>query len=324
MIAKRLSSVCRTENIFDLVFNKLFDVRTAISNVLTRVKMIRMSIEVLTDTSRHSKAEVRIDVDLADSKACSLTELIFRNTNSISEIAAVVVDDLDILRNNRRSAMKNNRELRETLGNFFEDIETKLRRYENAISVARALFRLEFESAMACADSDCEGVNARALYKFLNLFRLSVGSFMCSDLYIILDTSELAEFAFNDYAMLMGIVNNALRELDVFFEAIFRTINHNGSEAAIDAGFASFEISTMVEMQSDRNIVDLKSSLNEFYKISMFCILSCTSRALEDYRGLQFSSSFRDSLYDFHVVYVESADCVAAFVSFLKHFFCSN
>ena len=195
------------------MLNELFDVSTAISAVLTRIKVLRMSEEMLTDTSRHSEAQVGVDVDLADSGFSSLAELILRNTYSISELAAVVVDDLDILRNNGGSTMENDRELRNLLLDFSEDVETQFRRYENAVSVARALFRFEFECAMARADSDSEGVNARLTNEFLNLFRLRVSCFVSSDFYIIFDAGELTELSFDNDAMLMSISNDFLRDV---------------------------------------------------------------------------------------------------------------
>ncbi len=280
-----------------------------------------MSEEVLTDTSRHSETQVGVDVDLADSGFSSLAELILRNAYSISELAAVVVDDLDILRNNGGSTMENNRELRNLLLDFSEDVETQFRRYENAVSVARALFRFELECTMARADCDSEGVNARLANEFLNLFRLRVSCFVSSNLYIIFDAGELTELSFDNDAMLMSISNDFLRAFDVLFELVFRAIEHNGREAIIDAGL---EIRTMIEVQSDRNIVDLKSCLDEVTEIRALSVLARAGGSLEDNRGIQLCSCFRDTLYNLHVVDVESTDGEAAFISFLEHFFRSN
>ena len=130
------------------MLNELFDVRTAISAILTRIKVLRMSEEVLADTSRHSETQIGVDVDLADCGLSGLAELVLRNADSIVELAAVLVDDLDVLRDNRGCAMENDRELRDLLLDLCEDVETELRRYENAVSIARALLRFELECAM--------------------------------------------------------------------------------------------------------------------------------------------------------------------------------
>ena len=318
------SAVLGTENFLDLVLNELFDVRTAISAILTRIKVLRMSEEVLADTSRHSEAQIGVDVDLADCGLSGLAELVLRNADSIVELAAVLVDDLDVLRDNRGSAMENDRELRDLLLDLCEDVETELRRYENAVSIARALLRFELECAMGRADSDSQGINASLLDEFLNFFRLRVSCIMSSNLDVILDTSQFTQLSLDDYATCMSVLNDFLSDFDVLFEVIVGTVDHDGGETTINAGFASLEICAVVEMQSDRNIVDLQSSFYEMHEVLMLSVFTCASGALQDDRGLQLSSCFRDTLYDFHVVDVESTDSVAAFVSFLEHFFRSN
>ena len=139
------------EDVLDLVLNELFDVGTAISDVLARIEMLRMSHEMLADTSRHSEAEIRVDVDLADCGLRSAAELILRDTDSVIEFAAVRVDDLHVLRNDGGSTVEDDRELRNLLLDFREDVEAELWRYENAVRVARALLRLELECAVARA-----------------------------------------------------------------------------------------------------------------------------------------------------------------------------
>ena len=63
------------------------DVLAADLQILTRIEDGRIVNKGLTDTSGHAKTKIGIDVDLADSAACSLTKLIFRNTNGILQIS---------------------------------------------------------------------------------------------------------------------------------------------------------------------------------------------------------------------------------------------
>ena len=51
------STAIGTENVLNLVLNEFLNVGTAISNILTRVEVFRMSQEVLTDTSRQSRTQ---------------------------------------------------------------------------------------------------------------------------------------------------------------------------------------------------------------------------------------------------------------------------
>ena len=220
--------------------------------------------------------------------------------------------------------MKNNREAGNLFLDFSEDIEAKVWGNENTVRIARALLWLELECAVARADRDGERVNACLLDELLNLFRLRVGSLVCGNLYIVLDAGELTELCLDDDAMLMRISDNLLRALDVFLECIVRAIEHDGSEASIDAGLARLEVWTMIEVQRDGDIVDFESSLYEMHEISMLCILACACGALQDDWGVQLSGCLRDALHDFHVVDIESTDCIFAFVCLLEHFLSSD
>ena len=149
-----LDFVCRAEHALDFVSDDVINELTAVFEVLPRVEVIWMGSQMLADAGCQAQAQVRVDVDFADGHGSSFTELVFRNTDSVGQIAAVFVDDFDVFRNDRRSAVQDDRESREPFGNFFQNIEAKCRRYENALFVARALSRREFVCAVAGADSD--------------------------------------------------------------------------------------------------------------------------------------------------------------------------
>ena len=98
------------ENFFNLVLDEFFDVRAAGREILARVKVVGMLHEVFTNTSRQSKAQVRVDIDFADCGLCSFAELVFGNADSVFELSAVIVDDFDIFGDNGACAVKDNRE----------------------------------------------------------------------------------------------------------------------------------------------------------------------------------------------------------------------
>lgn len=103
------------------------DIRAAIAQILTGIEMIRMLHKMLADASRHAKTKVGIDIDLADRASCRFTKLIFRNADCVNQLAAVLVDDLDIFLRNRRRAVQNDREARKSLRDFIKNIKTKSR-----------------------------------------------------------------------------------------------------------------------------------------------------------------------------------------------------
>ena len=86
----------RTEDVKNLMSNHVFDCLACRFEILARVKVIGMLSKVLADIARHSKADIGVDIDLADSELCSFTKLIFRNADSIGHMTAVGIDHLDI------------------------------------------------------------------------------------------------------------------------------------------------------------------------------------------------------------------------------------
>src|SRR5699024_1666103 len=146
---------------------------------------------------------------------------------------------------------------------------------------------------------------------------------LCGYVYIVLDSGQLSKLCLYYYAVSMCILNNLLCDLDVLLERILGSIDHNGSKSAIDTGLADLEVCAVIQMQSDRNIRILDHrSLNQLSQVSSVRILSCACGYLKDNRGLQLSRCLCDSLYNLHVVHIESADCVAAFICFFEHFCC--
>ena len=277
--------------------------------------MIRICYHMLSDACSKSQTKVRVNVDLAYSHSCCLTKLILGNTDGILQSTAVCIDDLNIFLRNRRCTVKNDGEAGQSLCHIFQNVKSQLRLGAG----------FELVCAVACTDGDSQGINAGAVYEFLNLFRSCIGGILCRNLNIIFDAGQSTKLCLNYYASLMSIVCNLLCQSNVLFEGLGGTVDHNGSEAAVDAGLADFKICAVVQMQSNGKIrIDIQSSLNETLQLSTVRILSCAGGSLEDNRGLLLSSSLGDGLYDLHVVYIECTDGIAAFICFLKHFSCCN
>ena len=74
--------------------------------------------------------------------------------------------------------MQHDREAGQTLGHFVQNVEAQWRGHEDALLIARALRGGELVSAVAGADGDSQGVDARLGYEFLNLFGTGVGGIL--------------------------------------------------------------------------------------------------------------------------------------------------
>ena len=272
------------------------------------------------DTSGHGKTDIGVDVDLADSHAGSLAELALGDTDSVRELAADGVDLLDVLLRNRGSTVKNDREAGQAAANLFEDVEAERRRNQNALFVAGALLGGELICAVGGADGDGEGVNTGAGDEFLDLFGTGVGGILSADLDVVLDAGQTAELALDNCAALVCVLDDTTGQLDVVLEGMVRAVDHDGGEAAVDAGLADLEICAMVEVEGEVNASILDGSLSKCEQVCMLCILTCAGRDLKDNRGLLRGSSLGDGLNDLHVVDVERADGVAAGIGLFEHF----
>lgn len=182
------------------MLNNLFDILARRAEIFARIESCRMRRHVFADTCGQAEAQVGVDVDFADRRFRSAAELILRNADGVVQSAAVVVDDLDEFRHDGGSAVQYDREVRQTLLDFRENVETQLGRYEYAFRVARALGRLEFESAVARADGDGEGVDAGFFDELLYFLGARIGSVFSFDVDVVLDAGQFAEFAFHDDA----------------------------------------------------------------------------------------------------------------------------
>jgi len=87
----RLCLAFTAKNRMNLMSNHILNSSTCRCKILTRIKVRRVIVEILTDCSGHRKTDVGINVDLADRHFGSLTKHLFRNTDCIRHISAVIV-----------------------------------------------------------------------------------------------------------------------------------------------------------------------------------------------------------------------------------------
>ena len=103
-----------------------------------------------------------------------------------------------------------------------------------------------------------------------------------------------------------------------------RAVDHNGGETAVDAGLAGLKIRAVIQMQHDRQIHAAllrvqQRRLDQLHEIHMLGIRARALGDLENDRRLLHRGRLGDALNDFHVVDVERADGIVAFIRLLKH-----
>ena len=132
------------------------------------------------------------------------------------------------------------------------------------------------------------------------------------------------QLAFDDHAVVVRVLDHLTGQLDVLFQRQMRAVDHNGGEAAVDAGLAGLKIRAVVQMQHDRQIHAAllrvqQRRLDQLHEIHVLGIRTRALGDLENDRRLLHRGRLGDALNDFHVVDVERADGIVAFIRLLKH-----
>ena len=120
----------------------------------------------------------------------------------------------------------------------------------------------------------------------------------------------------------MGIFYYLAGQGDVLFKAVLGTVDHYRAESAVHTGLADVKVGTMVQMQGNGQIGVGNGCFHQLGQIDMLGILPGTGRYLQDQRGTLLSGCFSNTLDDLHIVDIERADGISAFIRFLEHFSC--
>ena len=207
--------------------------------------------------------------------------------------------------------MQHDREAGQAVGNLLQNVQTQL----------RLLAGLELVSAVAGADGNRQGVNAGAGHEILHLLGIGELSLVGLDADFILNAGELAELGLDGNVILMSVLRDAAGFLNVLLIGLGGAVEHHRGKAAVDAVLADLVACAVIKMQGDRNVgIHLHSGLNELHQIGVVGVLARAGGNLQNDGSIQLLAGFGDALDDFHVVHIESADSIAAFVGLLEHF----
>ena len=265
---------------------------------------------MLTDRRRHGDADVGVHIDLADRHGGSLAQHILGDTDGVGHLAAVPVDGLDIFLIYGACAVQDDREAGELFRHFLQNVEAKL----------RLLTGLEFISAVACADGNGKGVHTGAGHEVIDLIGIREMRVVLADVDIILDARKLAELALDHHAVCVGVIDDLFGQRNVFFIRQMAAVDHNGGKAAVDARLAGLKIRAVVKVQRNGQTRFFGSGLHHGDQIPVGRIFARARRDLQDHGGIVLLGGTGDALDDLHIVDVERADGVTAFISFFEHF----
>ena len=290
-----------------------------------KVELFRMIAEEFAVNRAPDETTVRVDVDLRNAEFGGGQILFFIDAAGVFHRAARVVDALNPFLRNGGTSVHDEREVRldfvDGLLNLFQHVEVK------------TLLAGELESAVGSSDRDRERVDAGLLNEFSRLFRIR--QLDASD-DVFFNAAELSEFRFDDDALGVSAIDDALRNIDVLRELFVRSVDHDGAiETGIDAVVADV-FSAVIEVDGeDRFREDLVGGADHAFEEVLIGVGTSAAGNLDD-EGSAFRIVVRilvrggfakvaaektDELLE--IVDVIGADSVLA-ISFLKQVFCRN
>ena len=178
---------------------------------------------------------------------------------------------------------------------------------------------------MRSTDRDSQRITTRTSSEIDYLLRISISVVLSA--YLILNTSEDTQLTLNSYVILMRIVNNLLCQSDILLIRQVRTVDHDRREAHINARLTQLERITVIQVKHDLRFLAtqllsvLNSTLSHVTKQSLVRIVTSALRNLKDHRRLCLNSSLNNSLQLFHVIEVESGDCITTLDGLSEHLF---
>ncbi len=174
---------------------------------------------------------------------------------------------------------------------------------------------------MAGSDGNGKRINAGAADKVLNLIRVCELCLIVVNIHSVLNACKAAKFCLDSDIARMGVLNNFFRLCNIFLIRFRGTVEHHGSEAAVNTIPADLIGGAMVKVEHNRDFRVLNNRcLNELDKVCVRCIFACTCGSLQNDRRFQLGSCLGNTLDNFHIIYIECTDGVSAGISFFEYF----
>ena len=247
------------------------------------------------------------------------------NADRVGELAAELVDRVDVLLRDAGRAVEDDREAGKLLLDGLEDVECERRRDELArLGVTRALLWLELVGAVRGADGDRERVAAGLGGELDDFLGLRVVALLGLDL--VFDAGEDAELGLDRHVVLVRVVDDLLRELDVLLEGKGASVDHDGREAGVDAALARLEAVAVVEVEDNLRLLAaellgvLDRAFGHVAENRGVRVLAGALGDLHDDGRLGLDRGLDDGLHLLHRVEVERGNGVAALDRLCEHF----
>ena len=141
------------------------------------------------------------------------------------------------------------------------------------------------------------------------------------DIDLVLHAGQSAQLSLHHHAMVVGVFNNLLGDLNILGKGLGGGVDHDGGKTAVNATLAGLKTIAMVQMEDNRNLRTLNdSSLYQLHQIGVIGIGPGAFGHLKNHGSLFFFAGLGDTLNDLHIVDVKRTYGVASIVGFFEHF----
>ena len=161
--------------------------------------------------------------------------------------------------------MQHDGEAGQALAYFFEDIESEL----------RLLAGLELIGAVAGADGDGEGIAARLFGELAHFVGMGEAGVFRLHVDGVFDAGELPQLRLDHHAALMRVFDHLPGDLDILFERMVRSVDHDGGKAVVHGRFAGFKICAVVQVQHDGQARRLHGCFHQVLQVYGVRVFAC-------------------------------------------------
>ena len=113
---------------------------------------------------------------------------------------------------------------------------------------------LELVSAVRGADGNGQRVTAGLGNELLHFLGTGVVGILSGNIDLVLNASQSAQLSLDHNTVIVSVLDDLAGDLDVLSERLGGSVDHDGGEAAVDAGLAGLEAVAMVQMQGNGDL----------------------------------------------------------------------
>ena len=178
---------------------------------------------------------------------------------------------------------------------------------ENFFQAVDSQLRLDGIIAVSGSDSDCQRIDFGLFgetFCLVNARNQNVNAFV-----IAFRAADATDFRFDCRALCMSQLDDFASAFDIFFERIFRAVEHHGSKSEFQRKLNRFECRAVIQMDGSRHFAFPCGGEHDFSEQIERRIFQTTFSDLQNQRRVEFLCCLNRAPSHFHIRDVEGTDC---------------